>query len=163
MQMIPVMRLMRTASFRFLLVLLLLPALASSHMLGQSQQQRQLDFHGKHRVVAHGNEFNGLAISSDRQRLFVATEKAEVIVWNIGAGRVEQPLRQSGPVHLIAALADADEFVAAGSNHFEPRNAEVRKWNANTRASVELQGVDKSSFPVALDAEIGRASCRERV
>lgn len=116
-------------------------------------QDRELDFDGRHRINAHGTEFNGLAMSADRERLFVATEKGHTIVWNIAAGRVEQRLDQSQPVHLIAALAGAQEFVAAGSNHFEPRNAVIRRWDAKTGVHADLDGVDKSSFPLALATE----------
>ena len=153
MQVIPVMRLMRAASLRFVSALLLLPAFSISPLLAQSQAERELQFDGKHRVLAHGIELNGLSKSSDGQRLFVAGEKGEAIVWNLAAGRVEQTLRQLTPVHLIAPLSHPQELVSAGSYHFQPRNAEVRKWNAKTGTSVELQGLDKSSFPTALATE----------
>src|SRR5687768_16583286 len=100
MQVNPVMRLLRTASLRFVSVLLLLPAFSISQ--AQSQAERELGFEGKHRVSAHGIELNGLTRSSDGQRLFVAGEKAEAIVWNLAAGRIERTLRQSTPVHMIA-------------------------------------------------------------
>ena len=153
MQVNPVMRLMRTASLRFVSVLLLLPAFSISPLLAQSQAERELGFEGKHRVSAHGIELNGLTRSSDGQRLFVAGEKGEAIVWNLAAGRIERTLRQSTPVHMIASLSHPQEFVTAGSYHFQPRNAEVRKWNAKTGTSVELPGLDKSSFPAALATE----------
>src|SRR5688500_9284340 len=123
MQVNPVMRLMRTASLRFVSVLLLLPAFSISP-LAQSQAERELGFEGKHRVSAHGIELNGLTRSSDGQRLFVAGEKGEAIVWNLAAGRIERTLRQSTPVHMIASLSHPQEFVTAGSYHFQPRNAE---------------------------------------
>ena len=148
------MRLMHVSSFRFVAALLLTLAL-SSPLLAQSksEDEPELSFAGKHRINAHGNEFNGLVKSSDGQRLFVASENGEIIVWNIAAGRVEQTLRQPRPVHLIAALSNAHSFVTAGSNHFAPENAEVRKWNAKTGVSVELQGPAKKSFPIALATE----------
>jgi WD40 repeat protein len=157
MQGIPVMRLMRVSSVRFVAVLLLLPAMLPSPISAQPQSpspdEPQLWFEGKHRLNAHGNEFNGLAKSSDGQRLFVASEKGEILVWNTVAGKLEQTLRQPRPVHLIASLANAQEFVTAGSYHSAPEKAEVRKWNARTGVSVELQGLAKNSFPIALATE----------
>lgn len=116
-------------------------------------QDRELVFEAKHRVSAHACEFNGLVMSADAERLFVATEKGQTIVWNIAADRVEQTLTQPGPVHFIAALAGPQEFVAAGSVHFEPRNAVVRKWDAKTGSYVDLEGVDKNAFPITLVTE----------
>lgn len=116
-------------------------------------QDRRLYFDAKHRVSAHACEFNEVVMSADAQRLFVATEKGEIIVWNIAADRVEQTLKQPGPVHFIARLAGPQEFVAAGSNHYEPRNAVIRKWDGKTGTYVDLEGVDKNAFPVALATE----------
>lgn len=134
------------------LSLFLVSVLLSAPLLVEAQE-RKLNFDGKCRVNAHGSEFNALVMSADGQRLFVASEKGHTIVWNIAAGRVEQTLDQSEPIHLIATLAGAQEFVAAGSNHFEPRNAVIRRWDAKTGAYVDLDGVDKSSFPAALSTE----------
>ena len=149
------MRLMHVSSLRFVVAILLTLASMSSPLLAQSksQDEPELSFDGKHRINAHGNEFNALAKSSDEQRLFVASENGEIIVWNIAAAKVEQTLRQPRPVHLIAAVANAHSFVTAGSNHFAPHNAEVRKWNVKTGVSVELQGLAKKSFPIALATE----------
>lgn len=115
-------------------------------------QDRELHFDARHRVTAHGLEFNGLVMSADSERLFVATESGDLIVWNIPADRVEETLNQPGPVHLIAALG-AQEFVAAGSSHFKPSNAVVRRWDAKAGTHVDLEGVDGSSFPAALATE----------
>lgn len=155
MQTIPIMRPMQAALVRFVSLAILLPALSSPAVLAQSadDDEQELKFEGKHRVNAHGNEFNGLVKSPDGQLLFVGTEKGYTIVWNIAAGRVERKLHQSSTIHLMAGLAGPREFVAAGSNHFQPRKAEIRKWDVTAGASVELQGVDKSSFPVALTTE----------
>lgn len=116
-------------------------------------QDRELVFEAKHRVSAHACEFNGVVMSADAQRLFVATEKGQTIVWNIAADRVEQTLSQPGPVHFIAALAGPQEFVTAGSVHYPPRNAVVRKWDAKTGSYVDLEGVDKNAFPATLVTE----------
>jgi len=116
-------------------------------------QDRELVFEARHRVSAHACEFNGLVLSADAQRLFVATEKGQTLIWNIAADRVEQTLSQPGPVHYIAALAGAQAFVTAGSVHYEPRNAVVRKWDGKTGSYVDLDGVAKNAFPVTLVTE----------
>lgn len=102
------------------------------------------------RVNAHGDEFNALAKSSDNQRIFTGTEKGDVIVWNVAANRLERTLHQPSPVQLVAALADARELIAAGSNRLTPHNALVRKWNVETGTFVDLTGVDADSQPTAL-------------
>ncbi len=138
----------RRMRFAFLAVVLV-----SLFVLPVYAQDRELHFDAKHRVTAHGMEFNGLVMSADAQRLFVATETGDTIVWNIASDRVEQTLNQPGPVHLIAALAGAQEFITAGSSHFKPHNAVVRRWDAKEGTYVELEGVDKNSFPAALATE----------
>ncbi|HEX6715839.1 MAG TPA: hypothetical protein VF088_01940 [Pyrinomonadaceae bacterium] len=116
----------------------------------QSSDRQDLNFEVKHRVNAHGDEFNGLARSSDGKRLFVGTEKGEVIVWNIALRRTERTLRQASAVHLVASLPDTNEVLAAGANHHKPVHALLRKWNIETEAFVDLSGLDGDSFPTAL-------------
>ena len=112
--------------------------------------RQELKLEVTQRVNAHGNEFNALAKSSDGKRLFIATEKGDIIVWNIVMRRVERTLHQPGPVHLIAALANTSEIIAAGSSHHKPLNAVVRKWDVDSGAFVDLTGLNADSFPVAL-------------
>lgn len=119
----------------------------------QSVNVGQLKFEARHRVNAHGDEFNSLAKSSDGQRLFVGTEKGDIIIWNIGLQRLERKLRQPSPVHLVATLSDPRFIIAAGSNHHEPLRPLLRKWNVETGAFVDLQGLNQSSFPTALAAD----------
>jgi WD40 repeat protein len=134
----------------FMLVAMVL-GLAFTIVPAQSQNA-ELSFQIKHRVNAHGNEFNGLAKSSDGRRLFIATEKGEIIVWNIASRQAEQTLRQGSPVHFIVALSDPNEFIAAGSEHHAPLKAMVRKWNVETGAFVDLSGFDSESYLTALAA-----------
>jgi WD40 repeat protein len=94
-----------------------------------------------------------LAKSSDGQRLFVGTEKGEIIIWNIKLQRVERRLQQPSPVHLVATLSDPHYIIASGSNHHEPLRPLVRKWNIETGAFIDLQGLDQASFPTALAAD----------
>jgi WD40 repeat protein len=98
-----------------------------------------------------------LAKSSDGQLLFTGTEKGDIIVWNIAANRLERTLHQPSAVHFVVALKDPREFVAAGSNHLEPQNALVRKWNVATGTFVDLTGIDTDSFPtgLAIDNDAG--------
>lgn len=132
----------------------LLSAVSVSLALAQrSQENQELKFEVERRVNAHGDEFNGLAKSSDGQRLFTATEKGEIIVWNVAANRLERTLQQANGLHLIASLAGPREFVAVGWNHFKPINALARKWNADTGESVDLPGLDPTSTPIALATE----------
>ena len=51
-------------------------------------------FETKHRVNAHGDEFNCLARSADGRRLFTGTEKGDIIVWDLAANRLERTLHQ---------------------------------------------------------------------
>lgn len=128
----------------------LLPAVPDRAQTGSIGQ---LKFEVRHRVNAHGDEFNSLAKSSDGQRLFVGTEKGDIIIWNIGLQRVERKLRQPSPVHLVTTLSDPHYIIASGSNHHEPLRPLVRKWNVETGTFVDLQGLDQASFPTALAAE----------
>jgi WD40 repeat protein len=135
--------------FVTLFTLLLLVAPSSA----QNTDDQLLKFEPKHRVNAHGNEFNGLAKSSDGKRLFIATEKGEIIVWNIGSRQPERTFHQTSPVHFVAALPESSEILAAGSNHLKPLNVLVRKWNFETGEFVDLVGLDQSSLPTALATE----------
>ena len=116
-------------------------------------EKYDLTFEPERRVNAHGDEFNALSKSSDGKRIFTATEKGEIIVWNIATNHLERTLRQPTAFHLVAALADPREFVAAGSNHLKPINALARKWNVETGEFVDLPGVDPDSMPIALAVE----------
>lgn len=116
-------------------------------------QERELMFEGRHRVTAHGSEFNGLVLSADGQRLFVASEKGQALVWDIAAGRIDRRLDQPAPIHLIAGLAGPQEFITAGSYHYQPRNAVIRRWDAKAGTHLDLEGIDKNSFPAALATE----------
>jgi WD40 repeat protein len=132
----------------------LLFAFSLSPAFAQRQRENyEVTFETKRRVNAHGDEFNALAKSADDQRLFTATEKGDIIVWNIAANRLERTLHQPSPVHLIARLADPREFVAVGWNHREPVNAFARKGNAETGEFVDLPGLNSNSVPVALATE----------
>ena len=128
------------------LVLLFLPMPSRS----QTGDPGELKFSVKHRVNAHGDEFNALAKSANGQWLFVGTEKGEVIIWNIARKQVERRLRQPSPIHLVATLSDPHYIIASGSEHHEPMRPLVRKWNVETGAFVDLQGLPPVSFPTAL-------------
>lgn len=128
-----------------LINLLLFVSFASTIFAQRQIGEGDFKFDVKHRVNAHGDEFNALAKSSDGQRIFTGTEKGDVIVWNVAANRLERTLHQPSPVQLVAALADARELIAAGSNRLKPHNALVRKWNVETGTFVDLTGVDADS------------------
>ena len=129
-----------------LLALLLSPMPSRS----QSGDTGELRFSVRHRVNAHGDEFNSLAKSSNGQRLFIGTEKGEIIIWDIARKQAERKLRQPSPVHLVATLSDPHYIIASGSEHHEPLRPLVRKWNVETGAFVDLQGLAQTSFPTAL-------------
>jgi WD40 repeat protein len=130
---------------------LLLVALSAFSAFAQRPNgEGEFKFETQHRVNAHGDEFNALAKSSDDQRLFTGTEKGDVIVWNVTTNRLERTLHQPSAIHFVAALSDPRELIAAGSNHFEPKNALVRKWNIETGTFVDLTGIDAASYPTAL-------------
>jgi WD40 repeat protein len=135
---------MLTGPNKLLLLMLLVVGLAGpATRAKQDRAERQeLKLETTRRVNAHGNEFNAVAKSSDGKRLFIATEKGDIIVWNIATRRAERTLHQPSPVHLIAALADG-EIVAAGSEHYKPLNSVVRKWNVDTGAFVDLPGIQE--------------------
>jgi WD40 repeat protein len=132
---------------------LLLVFSTSAALAQQEREQQQLSFEPRQRINAHGDEFNALAKSSDGQRLFTVTEKGDVIVWNIAANRLERTLRQPSPLHLVASLADRNEFVAAGWYHLKPFKAIARKLNAETGEAVDLPGVNPDATPLALATE----------
>src|SRR3989442_13275408 len=102
---------------RFATVLLCL-TLTFSIIRGQSTTP-QLQFIVKHRVNAHGDEFNALAKNSDGQWAYVGTEKGDVIVWNLISDKLERRLHQPSAVHHLLAI-DSNHVIAAGSNHHEP-------------------------------------------
>ena len=133
-----------------LITLLLLVSLASTAFAQTPIGEGDFKFDVKHRVNAHGDEFNSLAKSSDGQRLFAGTEKGDIIVWNVAANRLERTLHQPSAVHYVAALSDPRELIAVGSNHVKPQHALVRKWNVETGTFVDLTGIDADSYPTAL-------------
>ena len=124
----------------------------------QRPDSQEINFEVRHRVNAHGDEFNGLAKSSDGKRLFIGTEKGEVIVWNIALRRAERTLRQASAVHVVASLPNTNQVLAAGSNHHKPFHSLLRKWNVETGAFVDLSGLDEGSFPTALATDNGLAA-----
>ena len=132
------------------IVTVILFSIVTSSVRPQGPEGGELVFEGIRRVNAHGDEFNGLAKSVDGQRVFVATEKGNIIIWNITSQRIERTLQQPSAVHLIAALPNPNEIIAAGSNHHAPVNALVRKWNVVDGTFVDLTGVDEKLFPTAL-------------
>jgi WD40 repeat protein len=133
---------------------ILLVAFSSSLSLAQTTiGEGDLKFEVKHRVNAHGDEFNALAMSSDGQRLFTGTEKGDVIVWNVAANRLERTLHQPSAIHLVAALSDPRELIAASSNHLKPENALVRRWNIETGTFVDLEGIDSEANVTGLAAD----------
>jgi WD40 repeat protein len=130
---------------------ILLVAFSASLTLAQSViGQGDFQFEVKHRVNAHGDEFNALAVGSDRQRLFVGTEKGAVIIWNVAGNRLEKTLHQPSGIHLVGVLSDPRELIAASSNHVNPKNALVRKWNVETGTFVDLPGLESNSQVMAL-------------
>jgi WD40 repeat protein len=145
---------------RVLIIALLVFAFLTVPSRAQDSANQEFKFESKHRVNAHGNEFNGLAKSADGKRLFIATEKGEIIVWDIASQRAERTLRQPSADHLVASLGESNEILAVSSNHFSPGNALVRKWNVETGTFVDLPGVDESSFLSALatDSKTGLAA-----
>jgi len=137
-----------------IVIAILLVALNSSVTFSQRQiGSGDFKFEVKHRVNAHGDEFNALAQSSDGQRLFTGTEKGDIIVWNVATNRLERTLHQPSAIHLVAALSDPREVIAAGSNHLKPQNALVRKWNVENGTFVDLAGIDTNSFVTGLAAD----------
>ena len=138
---------------RLLIVAVLTSSFLTVSSRGQDAGNEELRFAPKHRVNAHGNEFNGLAKSADGRRLFIATEKGEIIVWNIALGQAERTLRQPSAVHFVAPLPASSEILVAGSNHHKPMKPLVRKWNVETGTFVDLAGLDESAFPTALATE----------
>ena len=69
------MRLMRVSSLRFVAALVLMSAVSSSQVPAQSRDDPELLYDGKHRINAHGNEFNGLAKSSDGNDCLLPAKK----------------------------------------------------------------------------------------
>ena len=135
-------------------------ALTSSLTLAQTTiGEGELKFEVKHRINAHGDEFNALAMSSDRQRLFTGTEKGDVIVWNVSTNRLERTLHQPSVIHLVAALSDPRELVAAGSYHVEGDADALHAGAGLSRAGtfVDLEGIDSDSnlTGLAVDNDAG--------
>src|SRR5215211_5415692 len=126
-------------------------ALAQTILTGEGDFR----FETKHRVNAHGDEFNSLARSVDGRRLFTGTEKGDIIVWDLATSRVERTLHQPSAVHSVVALSDPREFVAASSDHLKPKRALVRKWNVESGTFVELAGIDTDADVIALATDNG--------
>lgn len=136
------------------LILLLLFVFSSSALAQAQIGEGDFKFAVKHRVNAHGDEFNALAKSSDGQRIFTGTEKGDIIVWNVATNRLERTLHQPSAVHFVGALSDPRELIAAGSNRVKPHNALVRKWNIETGTFVDLPAIDADSYPTALATDL---------
>lgn len=121
---------------------------------GQTPPGQELRFKPEHRAIAHGNEFNALALSADERRLFIGAETGEIIVWNILEQRIERKLIQGKPVHNIVALADPKFIVASGEEHLgENIKTTVRKWNVETAAFEDMPGLDDVPVVLALSVE----------
>jgi WD40 repeat protein len=130
----------QTINVTFIIALSLLFIVA-----GSSAAKPQSPFTIHHRVVAHGDEFNAIAMSADGGRLFIGTEKGEVLIWSISDNRIVRRLNQGSPVHALALL-NGKELLAAGGNHFENlQSAVVRKWNLNNGSSEEWTGMANDS------------------
>jgi WD40 repeat protein len=126
-------------------------ALSSSLALAQrTTGEGDFKLEVRHRVNAHGDEFNALAKSSDGRRIFTGTEKGDIIVWNVVTNRREQTLHQPSGIHHVVALSDPRELVAASSNHVKPQNALVRKWNVETGTFVDLSGIEADCYVTGL-------------
>jgi WD40 repeat protein len=136
---------------------ILFVALHPSSALAQTILNGEGDFRFeiKHRVNAHGDEFNSLARSADGRRLFTGTEKGDIIVWDLATNRVERTLHQPSGVHVVVALSDPREFVAASSDHLKPKRALVRKWNVETGTFVDLTGIDTDADITGLATDTG--------
>lgn len=112
-----------------------------------------LSFVVKHRVNAHGDEYNALARTSDGQFAIIGTEKGDVIVWSFASQKIERTFHQPSAVHFVVTLRDPRFVVAAGSNHHSPRVSLVRKWNITDGTFTDLPGLPADSFPTALAAD----------
>ncbi len=124
---------------------------------GQSSPSQELHFQPEHRAIAHGNEYNSLALSSDEKRLFVGTEKGDVIVWNISERRIERKLIQGKPVHAVVALTDPKFIVASGEEHLGKNSrTTVRRWNVETGTFEEMPGAGDMPFVIALSVNRSR-------
>lgn len=121
---------------------------------GQTSSRQELPFNPERRAIAHGNEFNALALSADERRLFIGTERGEIIVWNISEQRIERKLNQGKPVHMIVALTDPKFIVTSGEEHLGDNvRTTVRKWNVDTAAFEDLPGVGDIPVVLALAVE----------
>jgi len=125
-------------------------------ILVAAPDERQFDFHVLHRVVAHGDEFNSVLLSEDGERLFIGTEKGEVLIWSIPDRRIVRRLNQGSPVHAVVSLGSDKEILAAGGNHSETSNsAVVRKWNLEKGTFEEWLGMENDSV-VLVRADVGK-------
>jgi len=121
---------------------------------GQTTPRQELHFEPEHRAIAHGNEFNALALSADERRLFIGTEKGEIIVWNISEQLVERKLNLGKPVHFLVALADPRYIVASGEEHLgKDMRTTVRILNVETGAFDDMPGIGDIRAVMALSVE----------
>jgi len=142
-----------TLSQRFIRTLLFLSITLSYSSWPASSQiadNPSLSFAPKHRVNAHGDEFNSLARTADGRFAIIGTEKGDLLLWNLTSQKIERTLHQPSAVHYVVALSDSRYLVAAGSNHYAPRNSLVRKWNLANGMFEDLPGLPTDSFPTAL-------------
>lgn len=120
----------------------------------QTLSREKLRFEPLKRINAHGDEYNDVALSTDQRRLFIGTEKGDILIWNIAASRIERKLNQVKPVHHVVALANPRYVVAAGVEHFAPaRNGIVRKWDVEAGAFEDLPGLGSDFVVTALAVE----------
>ena len=121
----------------------------------QSTDNPSLKFVTRHRVNAHGDEFNSLVKTADGQFAIIGTEKGDLIVWNLASQKIERTLHQPSAIHLVVALSDSQFVIAVGANHHQPRKALARKWNIAKGTFEDLPGLDSESFPTALALDKG--------
>src|SRR6476646_1463261 len=104
----------------------------------------------------HSAPIAGLAVSPDGQWLASASWDHSVRLWQLAGGPPRVLEGNAQNVNGVAFSADGKEVVSAGYD------ATIRIWRL-AGGGVSIRNLPTPLNTVAVAAEIGRASCRERV
>lgn len=99
------------------------------------------------RVNAHGDEYMGVALSGEGDRLVIGTEKGELIMWGVGERRVLRKFYQGSPVHAVVTLKDGHHVLAGGGLHGGAAKPGVlRRWDLDTGLYEEWPGAERGTI-----------------
>ena len=130
-------------------IIVVLISLAIVSTVGRGQDDEKEIFsqlRHTHRINAHGDEFMSMDMSPDKKRLAIGTEKGDILIWNLAAGKLENQFKEGRPIHQIAFTDDGTGVIIAGGNHTGVHNCLFGKVNISTGQFEEWPGAGNESL-----------------